>query len=165
MFILINNVDLQHCLRTAKTMDFRSANKFNVFLNAVTGNFLPMSGQPVDILGFVSWTYMYFTWLFELSYKTATAIALLCYVPPLTAVQLGGINGIVSAEIIVLSVHLNFQRGRIRNLIGELNSILKLDGATDSELELLRRCIYDTVEPHKKRLKMYTLAAGSTSCL
>nr|UEN71223.1 olfactory receptor 40 [Gregopimpla kuwanae] len=131
------------------TMDFQSLNNFNVIMNSISGNFLPMSGEKKG-LGFIRSTYQIFTWIIETIYLSSTAIGLLFYVPAMTAVRDGGVSAIVSVEMLILVPYLSSRHDDLRKLVGKINSIL-----VDSEN--LRKCIRDSVEPHKKRLQIYTV--------
>nr|UEN71227.1 olfactory receptor 44 [Gregopimpla kuwanae] len=135
-------------------MNFRSINKFNVVVNALSGNFLPLSEEKTSA-NFACTIYVIFTWVLKFIFLSSMSIGLLCYVPAFEALQRGAVTTIVAVETLSLSAYWNFHRENLQNLIGKMNKIL-----VDSED--LKRCIHETIGPHKKRLKIYTIATVIT---
>ena len=138
-------------------MDFRSLNKFNIILNTISGNFLPMADEKSfrRSIGIIGGIYMFFTWSIGIIFVVIMTIGLTHYVGPLLAVKHGVSDALVRGEIVIISIHLNAHRGYIRNVINKLNVILTVDKSDDEEL--LKRCMNVSVEPHKKRLRVYAI--------
>lgn len=135
-------------------MNFRSMNKFNVVLNALSGNFFPLTGEKKG-LNLTSGLFATIVWTVEFLYLSSTTIGMLYYVPPIVAVQIGGVQSIVCIEMLVLSVYLHSRNDFLCNLIGKINTVL-----VDSDD--LRRCIRNTVEPRMKFLKIYAVYGVSS---
>ena len=138
-------------------MDFRSLNKFNIILNTISGNFLPIADEKSfrRSIGIIGGIYMFFTWSIGIIFVVIMTIGLTHYVEPLLAVKHGVSDALVRGEIVIISIHLNAHRGYIRNVINKLNVILTVDKSDDEEL--LKRCMNVSVEPHKKRLRVYAI--------
>lgn len=135
-------------------MNFRSINKFNVVVNTLSGNFLPLTERDTD-LGPVSRTYMMFTWSVKLIYLSATTIGLLNYTSTTEAIQKGGVNPIVSLETLILTIYLRSRRDYLCDLIDKINTVI-------IETDDFKRCLHDAVEPPKNQLKIYSVAAASS---
>ena len=98
---------------------------------------------------------MLFTWIIGLIFLVMITIGLTRYVQPLLAVKHDVLDSLVEGKIVILSIHLNTHRGCIRNLVRKLNVILTASKSDDEDL--LKRCMIVSVEPHKKRLRMYAI--------
>ena len=130
-------------------MDFCNVNRLNIFVNILSGNFLPMTSKKTKLPIHFK-IYSIIIWLIELIYLTACIFALFC-VPSEKALRDGTINLIVLLEIIVLSIYLHNRKNLLRELIGKLNHLIE-------DNEMLQDMTLRTVKPIVKPLTIYTIA-------
>ncbi|KAF3430700.1 hypothetical protein E2986_12642 [Frieseomelitta varia] len=130
-------------------MDFRNSNRLNIFVNVLSGNFLPMTSKKTK-LPILFKIYSIIVWLIELVYFTACIFGLFC-VPREKALKDGTVNLIVLLEIIVLSVYLHSRKNLLHELIGKLNHLIE-------DNEMLRDITLSIAKPIVKSLTIYTIA-------
>ncbi|CAD1468812.1 unnamed protein product, partial [Heterotrigona itama] len=130
-------------------MDFRGLNRLNIFVNILSGNFLPMTSKETKLTVLFK-IYSIVVWLIELVYLAACILGLFC-VPKEKALRDSTINLIVLFETIVLSVYLHNRKTLLRELIGKLNNLIEGN-------EMLQDMTVRTVKPIVRPLTIYTIA-------
>ncbi|KAK9298117.1 hypothetical protein QLX08_008439 [Tetragonisca angustula] len=130
-------------------MDFRNSNRLNIFVNVLSGNFLPMTSKKTK-LPILFKIYSIIVWLIELVYLIACIFGLFC-VPREKALKDSTVNLIVLFEIIVLSIYLHNRKDLLRELIGKLNRLIE-------DNEMLQEITLSIAKPIVKSLTIYTIA-------
>ncbi|XP_054016195.1 uncharacterized protein LOC128896758 isoform X1 [Hylaeus anthracinus] len=135
-------------------MDFKNLNSFNVLVNTLSTNLLPLTKEKTSLSTLLK-VYWILVWTMELVYLTVCILGLL-YVPKERALQDSTVNILVSSEVIVMIVYLSNRKGMICALIEKLNNILDTDDKT------LKSTIIQTLKPLEKPLKIYAIASVGT---
>ncbi|XP_053989534.1 uncharacterized protein LOC128882018 isoform X2 [Hylaeus volcanicus] len=135
-------------------MDFKNLNSFNVLVNTLSTNLLPLTKEKTSLSTLLK-VYWILVWTMELVYLTVCILGLL-YVPKERALQDSTVNILVSSEVIVMIVYLSNRKGMICALIEKLNNIL------DTDDKSLKSTIIQTLKPLEKPLKIYAIASVGT---
>ncbi|XP_032667083.1 uncharacterized protein LOC116842258 [Odontomachus brunneus] len=128
-------------------MDFESVNPFNVRVNKISGNLLPMvtDGSSFPIL----WQmYSILTWLLE-SIQMSILIPGCFIVPKEKALKDGLIGIAITLEVIFVILRIHTRRGLVQRLIRKLNEILRLED------EMMRNITTETLKSMEIPLKFY----------
>lgn len=131
-------------------MDFGNVNTFNVQMNKISGNLLPMvaDGSSFPILWQI---YSALTWLLELIH-TVTLIPGCLLVPKEKALKDGLIGIAVTFEVTFLVVRIHAHRRLMHQLIQKLNEILRLED------EMMRNIATETIKPLETPMKFFWLS-------
>lgn len=132
-------------------MNFQNLNRLNTFVNAVSGNILPITDMKKR-LSIVLKIYSILVWTIELSYLAACILGLF-NVSRERALKDSTVNIVISLEVFVLIVYLHNRENLLRELIGKLNCLLIVDDET------LRDVTIGTVKPLEKPLRVYIIAS------
>lgn len=106
-------------------MNFENVNLFNVRVNKISGNLLPMTADETSFPIF--WQiYSVLIWLLELI-QMSILIPGCMLVPKEKALKDGLIGIAITLEVVFVIVRIYTRRGLVRRLIGKLNEILCLE--------------------------------------
>ncbi|XP_019700467.2 uncharacterized protein LOC105190820 isoform X2 [Harpegnathos saltator] len=128
-------------------MDFESANPFNVRVNKISGNLLPMTadGSSFPILWKI---YSCLIWLLELT-QMIILIPGCMLVPKEKALKDGLIGVAVTLEVAFVVARIHMRRGLVQRMIQKLNEILCLDD------EMMRYIVTTNLRSMEIPLKIY----------
>lgn len=128
-------------------MDFESVNPFNVRVNKISGNLLPMvaDGSSFPILWRI---YSFLTWLLELI-QMSILIPGCLLVPKEKALKDGLIGIAITLEVVFVALRIHTRRGLVQRLIRRLNEILRLED------EMMRNITTGTLKSMEIPLKFY----------
>ncbi|KAF3054469.1 Odorant receptor 328 [Nylanderia fulva] len=131
-------------------MDIQKINIFNVRLNKISGNLLPIT---VDNSSFpVLWKiYSILVWLLELI-QTIIIIPGCMYVPKEKALKDGLVAIVVTIEVVFLVVQIHARRKLVQQLFQKLNDILRIED------EIMKNTIIATMKPMRIPLWFYWMA-------
>ncbi|XP_032666551.1 uncharacterized protein LOC116842022 [Odontomachus brunneus] len=132
-------------------MNFENVNPFNVRVNKISGNLLPMvaDGSSFPILWQI---YSVLTWLLE-SIQMSILIPGCFIVPKEKALKDGLIGIAVTLEVFFIALRIHTRRGLVQRLIRKLNEILCLED------EMMRNITTETMKSMQIPLKFYWSAA------
>ena len=129
-------------------MDFRNLSRLNIFVNILSGNFLPMTSKKRK-LPILSKIYLVLIWSIKLIYVTAFTFGFF-YVSGEKILRDGTVNAVVLLEITVLTIYLHCRKKLLRELIEKLNHLIEGN-------ETLQDIIVNVVKPMEKPLAIYTI--------
>ncbi|XP_043267954.1 uncharacterized protein [Venturia canescens] len=135
-----------------KTAYFERVNRLNAFVNFLAGHFLPLSDNPKKI-GCLSGLWMIFAWAVKLVYLISTALGTLHFAK-LTADEAFktiGAEAVLTSEILIPLLYLNFRRSDLHKLIKKYNLIL-------IDCDELREFVRQTVDHYNTGLSIYFIA-------
>ncbi|EFN76125.1 hypothetical protein EAI_08703 [Harpegnathos saltator] len=128
-------------------MDFESANPFNVRVNKISGNLLPMriDGSSFSTLWKI---YSSLIWLLELI-QMIILIPGCMLVPKAKALKDGSVSAAITLEVVFVVVRIHMHRRLVQRIIEKLNEILRLDD------EMMRSIVMASLKSMEVPLKFY----------
>ncbi|XP_025161123.1 uncharacterized protein LOC112590015 [Harpegnathos saltator] len=128
-------------------MDFESANPFNVLVNKISGNLLPMTidGSPFPILWKI---YSSLIWLLELT-EMMILLPGCILVPKGKALKDGVVAIAVTLEVLFVVTRIHMRRGLVQRIIQRVNEILYLDD------EMMQNIVTASLKSMEIPLKFY----------
>ncbi|XP_072760427.1 uncharacterized protein [Anoplolepis gracilipes] len=134
-------------------MDFQKMNSFNIWLNLLSGNLLPMTAN--SSFPIIWKIYSVFVWLLALVYMGSLICGCFC-VSVEKALNDGLLSLIVSVEGIFIVARIHAQRGLVQELIRKFNDVLRVE---DKDM---KRIVMTNLKPMEIPFRLY-LAGGSLS--
>ncbi|XP_043268046.1 uncharacterized protein [Venturia canescens] len=135
-----------------KNAYFEGVNHLNAFINFLSGHCLPLSDDPKK-LSFLDSLWLMFAWSVKMLYLTTAVLGTLHFAN-LTADQAfkkSGAIAMLTIEVLIPLLYLNFRRSDLRKLIKNYNLIL-------IDCDDLRQCVCQTVKHYNAGLSFFFIA-------
>lgn len=136
-------------------MDFQSINPFNVRLNLISGNMLPMNNGPSHP---IIWKiYSISVWLLELVYIVTLILA--CFIVPIEKVLNDGLLILVVAtEAVFIVTRIHSQTALVQQIIRKLNEALRIEDKN------MRNIVITNLKPMEIPFKCYLVFGTFSVC-
>ncbi|XP_034939849.1 uncharacterized protein [Chelonus insularis] len=138
----------------ALIMNFLNVNKFNALTNDLSGNCFPVQSDDNQINSLQKF-YSIGTFFYHVAYFVITFQGAISFLT-LKTVHDSVITLMVSAEVIILTIHIQYHRHKYHSLITNFNLILNIQS------DVLKDFIFNSVNPIVKVFKMYTFFSMSS---
>ncbi|XP_014473232.1 PREDICTED: uncharacterized protein LOC106743674, partial [Dinoponera quadriceps] len=137
-------------------MDFQNVNPFNAWLNKLSGNLLPMTGNDPPFP--TAWRIYSVVLLLTEVVQVTAIIPAVMYVSKEKILQDATVGAVISAEAFFLFARMHTHRDLVSRLIRKLNHILRTQDHT------MESIVKSTLRPVQAPLKFYWIA-GSVSLI